>query len=135
MNSLKERSRVECTQNVVFLFQVARWRVVALPWTSDGEYSHDGEGILLGDVVDHVWRPKEDSEYLTNEQLEGMESVDGAPCAFKDWETKAVFLTRPNAESYGETFSYRWPDGWRVFGVPAMGMLLKVIETREEPAA
>ena len=135
MSSFSDRSKAEVTANVMFLFQRARWVHTGLPYSVDGDYGHDGEGVLLGDSEFGIWIPRPDSDYLTNEQLAEMETVDGVPCAIKTWDTASVWLTREEAESHGEAFSYRHPDGWRVFGVPAMGALPTLISAGEKKPA
>ena len=131
MTTLKERSKSEATANPVFLFQEARWIHTGIPYSMDGEYAHDGEGVCLGKLENRVWEPYPDSDYLTDEELSLMETEDGVPCAIKTWNTVCVFLTREGAEKHGEELKYRYPSGYRVFAVQAMGLLPKTIEAAE----
>ncbi len=42
------------------------------------------------------------------------------------WQTETVFLTREEAEEWGEDHSYRWPC-WRVYCVAAQGLINVVL--------
>ena len=126
--TFRERCKQECTRNVVFLFQTPRWIHTGFPYTTDGEYGHDGEGTILGDTVSGHWESRENAEYLTNEQLEEMETIDGIPCAIKTWETQFVTLSREEGESHGKEYDYRYRNGWRVYGVHSIGKMVDVIK-------
>lgn len=132
MNRLSDRAATEATRSPVFLFQERIWRVTGLPYRSgDGEYGHDSEGVILGDTVSGFWEPRSDAEYLTYEELSEMEDINGVPCAYEEWSTKHVWLSRPEAEAHGEKFSYRYSNGWLVFAVPAASQLVNSIEVAE----
>jgi len=128
MKTHTERCHAECTRDPVFLFQRRRYIGTGMPYTDDGEYYFDGEGVILGDVgSDHVLRPREDTEYLTNKQLAEMETAEGVPCLIETWDTESVWLDRDEAEAWGNAKSYRFGDGWRVYSVPAMGDLTAIL--------
>jgi len=124
----QERCRAECTRDVIFLFQVRRYIATGYPYTSDGEYCHDGDGVILGDVDEQRrWTPREGAEHLTTEQLLEMTTLDDVPCLIETWETASVYLTREEAESFGRRTEYNYRDGWRVYGVPANGKLAALL--------
>lgn len=131
MNSippLSERCRAEATRDVVFLFQRCRIVVFKIPDDpdDDGEFQHDGEGICLGDTDERgCWRPRHDSEYLTNRQLVEME------CAYEEWDTEGVWLSREEANAFGERYHYNYRDGWRVYGIPSNGLLAEAIKQHD----
>ena len=117
------RCRQEATRSVIFLFQIKQLNLVGYPHAEDGEYCHDGDGVILGDTIGNEWRPRDDAEYLTTEQLETMETDEGGPCVVTHWQTLGVFMSRVEAEEYGRKTDHRYKDGWRVYGVPAEGHL------------
>lgn len=129
-----ERCSHEATRDVVFLLQARRWIFTGIPRTLDGEYGHDGEGMLLGDTKNGFWEPRENAEYLTGKQLAEMEDAEGVPCAIETWKTERVFLSREEGTRYGERRSYNYSDGWRVYGVPSEGELPKIIRCSERTA-
>lgn len=43
------------------------------------------------------------------------------------WETDSVFFTREEGERFGRNHAYRWPNGWRVYCVPANGVLAELL--------
>ena len=122
--SFRERCQHEGTRNVIFLLQRKRYILTGEPVAYEGgEYGHDGEGWLLGDILPGgKWEPREDSEYLTWQELEGKE------CATSYWCTESVWLTREEATEYAESRSYNYPDGWLVYGVCAEGELVDWIK-------
>jgi hypothetical protein len=111
------------TRDAIFVFQAGRYIYTGTP---DGYY-HDGEGYIRGEPdAQGCYRPAEDAEdeaYLTNAQLAQMETDEGVPCALQIWETEAVYLSREEGEAYGNSRAYNYPDGWRVYCVPANGEL------------
>lgn len=122
-----ERCRQEATRDVIFLFQRGEWILHGLPWTTDGEYCHNGDGVQLGDVDERGhWTPR-DVATLTNEELAEMMTFHDVPCAEKTWRTERVFLTREEGEAYGKRFDYNYREGWRVYGVPAEGSLAQLL--------
>lgn len=101
-----------------------------MPFSEDGEYGHDGDGIILGDTNERgYWEAREDAEYLTYERLSQMEPEGGGVCAVEWWETERVFLSREEATAYGESQAHNYRHGWRVYGVPSEGELAELIKT------
>ncbi len=125
-----ERCKAECTRDVIFLFQVRRYIATGYPYTDDGEYCHDGDGVILGDVDDRrQWTPREDEQHLTPQQLLEMTTLDDVPCLIETWETACVFLSREEAEAFGTAKDYNYRDGWQVYGIPANGELAALLAT------
>lgn len=124
MSTLDERSYQECTKDVIFVFQTLKWIFTGEPFSLGKEYEYDGEGWY------EVGQDEDDFEYLSFKDLSELETLDGIPCALKEWQTEAVFLTREEGEAYGRGREYRW-DGWRVYGVPMMGDLPQLIKKAE----
>ena len=59
------------------------------------------------------------------------------PCkCFVDfWRTENVFLTRKEAEAWGESRPYEWGkqnEGWRVYGVPCCGKMAEILGRHAE---
>jgi hypothetical protein len=134
MKTFDERCREEGTRDVVFLLQVPDWVYTGFPYSSDGEYFHDGEGVILGDVDEkNCLHPREDAEYLTDEQMEDMDNIDGVPCAIQKWRTVGVYLTREEAEDFAKRHEYRgdFRKGWNVYGICASEELAKAIRIAE----
>lgn len=96
----------ECTRDPIFLFQFWRWRLIREP-----------EGHLIDDGAVYPLEGYPDVEARTIDELLSMK------CAVAWWETESVWLTREEAERYGTTRSYNYPDGWRVYCVCAEGRL------------
>ena len=122
--------RREATRDVVFLFQRAKWTVVLIP---DGYTVLDEVVCKADDYGDPILN--EDDEpvgLLTLEQLSKIEATDYVKCAIKTWQTDLVFLTRGEAEKYGESRSYNYQDGWRVYGVCAEGEMATVLKEHVE---
>jgi len=64
MKPFQQRCQEEGTRDVIFLLQVPDWVYTGFPYTTDGEYGHDGEGVILGDTSSrNLWEPREDAEY------------------------------------------------------------------------
>ncbi len=130
LTPLQKRSSKACQQDAIFLLQARHWILTGYPVCWDGEYSWDPdyEGVVLGDTDSTgLWRPREDQEPLTNDELKEMEAGDGIPCVIETWETVNVFLTREEADAFGELHSYRYPDGWRSYAISAKGQLVDAI--------
>jgi hypothetical protein len=122
--TFRERSADEATRDVIFLFQRRRWDVIAIP---PGYESEDG----LVSVNEDQFNPEFDTyhgEQLSGEQLSKITQGEwDVPCALEHWDTEGVFLTRKEGETYGENRAYNYPDGWRVYGVPAEGELAQFL--------
>lgn len=111
MKSFAERCSEEMTRDVVFLFQRRRRIYHTLP-----------EGI---EMIDGAFVGRQGTEYPTEHVLRL--SVEGENY-HEWWDTESVWLDRETAEAYGEAHAYNYPDGWRVFGVPAEDELAKLIQ-------
>ena len=91
------------TKNCVWLFQIKEQKYGEGGCTCDAEY--DEEGDL-----------KEGSQECT--------------CAVEYWRTERVFLTRGEANTYGESRPYAWGEkgkGWRIYGVMCMGLMAELL--------
>ncbi len=129
MKNHQERCRTEGTCDVIFLFQVRRLSLIGYPYTDDGEYGTDDRDVVLGDVQNNRWTPREGAEPLTTEQLLEMETVDGVPCLQETWVTMSVWLTREEGEDFGESTAHNYPDGWKVYGTCANGKLADLLKS------
>lgn len=119
----RDRSALnEITDRPIFLFQQKIWQLIGVP-----------DGYELGDecqVYPIVENPDEDyePESLTWEELSQLQHGDyDVPCAIFHWETRYVFLTRQEAEEFGEAKHYNYRDGWRVYAVCAKGELREAL--------
>lgn len=63
--------------------------------------------------------------------LEGMEEKEAqCECYVEVWETERVFLTRKEADEWGQSRPYAWGEkgqGWDIYGVPCDGMMVEFI--------
>ena len=122
--TFRERSAAEGTRDVIFLFQSRRWEIVAIPTgysMEDGEVYRDRDQFNPGFDTDH-------GEQISGEELSKITQGEwDVPCALERWDTEGVFLTREEGETYGENHAYNFPDGWRVYGLPAMGELAQFL--------
>jgi hypothetical protein len=147
----RKRCEQESTRDVIFLFQVRRWQLTV---DIDG-LDHDGESLYVTDwpwkepqygptppwtkwpkECDDVpeWvRPFVDGDGVVSMSQEFYaeaathEADNGWPLAYAEWRTESVWLDREEAEKYGNARSYNYPDGWKVYGVPAEGELAKML--------
>lgn len=133
MSTLSERSFQEAARDVVFLFQARRLNLISVPhgweWIDDCLYKEREDGEPAED---------ENGDEIEREQMTvkecwkaGHENSDGVPCVIESWSTESVWLTREDATAFGERRSYRWPDGWRVYGVNADDSLADAIRKAE----
>jgi hypothetical protein len=105
------RCSAEATRDVVFLFQ-RKWRFYyKLP---DG-VENRGDGFV---------------DEKTGEALSD-KAVLALACEGEHfmviYETELVFGSREEGEAYGQSRAYNYPEGWRVYGVPAEGKLTKLL--------
>lgn len=114
--SFAERCSRECTRDVVFLFQ--RRRYIFTGHLPDGLFYDDG-GVYRDED-----RTNDDRSPLSIAQLH---DEYGSDYVVETWHTEGVWLSREEAESFGRTKSYNYSDGWRVYGVPANGLLATLI--------
>lgn len=100
----------EATRDPIFLLQR---RIVLLAHT-DG-YTCD----------EHTVRELDDEVVSNDELIRRGHAVEY-------WETESVFFTRAEGEAWAESHAYRWPDGYRVYCVPAEGELRGVLALHTE---
>lgn len=94
----------EATRDVIFILQSARKH-----WSEDDcRLKHMAEAEAEGND-DHEWEP--------------------CDTCWTEWRPEGVWLSRKEAEEYGEARAYRWKDGWRVYGLCAEGELAKLLKT------
>lgn len=58
------------------------------------------------------------------------EDIENCNCYIKVWETEKVFLTREEANGYGESRPYAWGEkgkGWDIYGVPCAGIMAEIL--------
>ena len=126
--SFSERCQRECTRSVIFLFQVRDLRLVGLP--EDFRLSNDGLGPVM-QVNDDNGQPLDDPIEWPIDRLHGEKLTFGdydTPCVTESLRTVGVFLSREEADDFGKRTHYRYPHGFRVYGVPAEGELASLIE-------
>jgi len=103
-----ERART-ATDEPLALLQTRRWFLAYIPpgVVYDGEY--------------YVWEdePNDDPTPLGYHELVETDSES----IVEWWDTHRVFLSQDEAREWGEARKHRWPDGWRVYSVPARGKL------------
>lgn len=53
-----------------------------------------------------------------------------SPCdmCLTTWYPRGIWLTRAEAEAYGKSREYNYPQGWRVYGLCAEGSLAKLLK-------
>ena len=103
----------EATRDPVFLFQYKEIRVINLP--DNIVYSSELCAFVDTDNKRH------NKEISKKELLE--HDNNGYPCAVILWHTERVFATREEGDIYGKQRHYNFPEGWRVYCVPAEGLL------------
>ena len=135
MLSFKERCREECTKNVIFLFQKRQ-----LEWDFDNFYgawevdwdSEESEIFLNEESLKYNLHPiyNEDEEDLKQRKTlrECYDDSSFNHFVRESYITESVWLSREEAENWGKDHDYRFPHGWRVYGIPAEGELVKHIE-------
>lgn len=142
MKTFKERCQAECTRDVIFLLQSRFLNLVDMPygWEFDDDYV-----VLL--------MTEEDAEYSTEEQEKQFkqykeEHEENPYCSYNTeqptitikqlyelndehfverWDTQSVWLSREEATEFAERTKYRYPQGYRVYGVCAEGKLAELI--------
>jgi hypothetical protein len=120
--SFSERCEKEATRNVVFIFQRKRLQFRHNPPGYEVENDGDSWYIVPEGESDHEHFDIELS-YLIDK-----ESAAGAPCVEVVYEDEGIWLSREEAEAYGEGHKYNYPQGWRVYGIPSNGKLAELIK-------
>ncbi len=120
----------DCTRDPIFLLQRCSYQWTEFPSGID----HDGESFVVEDEEElEDWiKPFIDDGVVQRTKefykvaLE-VENEHGWPLIYKEWSTESVFLTRAEGEDWGNSRSYRFPDGWRVYCVPSEGELAEAL--------
>ena len=117
-NSLdrQETAHNEATRDPIFLLQAADIVIVE---RDQVEYCDACERLCLS-LCEHDCSG-DDYEPISNQELiyRGIAEVY--------WRTEYVFLSREEGERYGKAKHYHYPDGWRVYCIPAMGDLANLL--------
>lgn len=50
---------------------------------------------------------------------------------FAYWKVESVWLDRDEAEAFAKATEYRYPRGWRVYGVPSEGRLARLLQSQD----
>jgi hypothetical protein len=106
----------ESTQNPIWLFQT---RHVEVPDMISGVYYDDDEECYCEPQWNGDGKPISDKELID----------DGY--AIEYWQTESVWISREEAEGWGEQHSYDYgkkDEEWRVYCVCAKGELAKILD-------
>lgn len=134
--NFKERCQAECTGNVIFLLQSRFLNLVDIPY--GWEFDDDCHSLLMTeDDADYStdeqekqflkWKSGEYTELQPEISIEQLyELNDEHFCEV--WNTECVFLSREEGEEFAERTKYRYPQGYRVYGVCAAGQLVDLIK-------
>lgn len=115
--SFSERCDKEATRDVVFVLRIRRFVFTGnLP---SGFYYSDSSVYREED------RDNEDREPVSIGEL--YEDY-GSEYVVETWHIERVFLSREEGEAWAKARSYRWPDGWQIYGLPAEGELAELIK-------
>ena len=136
VKSFKERCQAECTGNVIFLLQSRFLNLVDMPY--GWEFDDDCASLLM---------TEQDADYSTEQQdsqfeswKEGCNDVEQPSMSITElyelndehfveiWDTQCVFLSREEGEAFAEKHGYKYSQGWRVYGVCAVGQLVDLIK-------
>ncbi len=127
-----KRCEQEGTRDAVFLFQWRRYhRTDEFPGTeSSGESlvitrRDELPGWALRFADDDGKHIRESPGFIREAIKREAASLSGFPLYYETWETEGVWLSSEEATSYGDRKNYNYPEGWRVYCVPAEGELAK----------
>jgi len=114
-----EEFRRECTRDVIFLLESRRvhWFDVPAGWTWDASH-------IIEDDTGRELSGREADEFLLD-----------CNCALEAWNHVSVFGTRAEAEAFGVKTCYRYPSGWRVYGICLDGLLAEALRPDPVPVA
>lgn len=115
-----EIAREEITRDPIFLLQSGR---IVVTDTKTVDWCPGCELYFRSGFID---------SHNCGRSLEGALSPSDLVChgyAEMVWHTQGVFLTREEGEVCGEQKSHHYPDGWRVYCVPAEGELVELLKT------
>jgi hypothetical protein len=127
----RDPSNYDATKDPIYLFKRKVYKVVSRPgWLgSDGDSWWIEHKNISGDDSPATWDFLDKGEVIESKLMHWLatnESLDG-PYALEQWETESVWLTRKQAEEYGKSHEYNYPDGWKVYCVSAKGHLPDVL--------
>lgn len=124
----------EGTASPIFLFQTR-----VLIWTGDlpDEFGFDGEECSFYETREPINDDEREEcedmgwgeKYQEEVPLRDVWLGHGDDVAHETWHTERVFLTREEGTAWAAARTYRWPDGWRVYCVPAEGALAEGLKT------
>jgi hypothetical protein len=115
----RQRCERECTRDVIFLLQVRRTNIYALP---DGCEFNDGPVRYEDEDGNRLPEPIEVS-------LDELRDAGGY--VFDYWDTESVWLDRDEAEAFAKAHEYNYCNGWRVYGMPSYGDLAAMLRGQE----
>lgn len=117
------------TANPIYLLQRRSYQLIDDPdWLGVGD---DGEWLLDMDLADcPSWVQDDPSVFDDHRRMwEALKSVGDA---IEIWDVDSVWLTRPEAEAFGNATSYNFPLGYRVWCDHAKGRLADVLNDLPE---
>lgn len=114
----------EATRDPIFLFQTKRFiRVGDIPEEPNNEYPF----YYDVDNCEVVYSPEHEKEGCSVP----MDELESYELFASYWETRSVWGTRHEAEDYGKSRSYEWPDGYRVYCTVCNGLLAEFLKENE----
>lgn len=132
----RDPNNFECTRDPIFLLQVGT-RI----WNDIPEgCSFEDEALIVTDperVADWLRPFVEDGVVIESDSLwfaaESEETAFDLPWVRTEWETRSVFLTRPEAEEYAKARSHHYKQ-WKVYCIPCDGELARILNEYERPS-
>ena len=116
-----ERSQRESTKNVLFLLQ--RRALVVIDAPSDYEFDEAGERFVSEDGAELDFKTCFDK---------GLERSGGGNAIMSEWVSERIFLDRNEAELWASQRYYNYPNGYRVYGLPAEGKIVELLKCAEK---
>ena len=115
-----------------------------LPWHPELRFRRSGDVLRRDHTCDPIfllqsrhytwsecspctWNP--DREVMLDDEDNEISCEDGVEMGYATvhWDVVGVFLTRADAEQWGNGRAYRYPNGWRVYCISAEGDLTTVL--------
>ena len=112
----RDRSRQEATRDVIFILQRPEYLLTCEP---EGWKLVD-DGFLESEDGKKTISPKEAYELK-------LENEYGGNAVILNWLPDRVFLSREEAESWVAQRIYNYSEGYRIYGLPCEGDLVKVL--------